>query len=32
MTGSYGILSLNTKLGFWHQLAEMIKGSLGFVG
>nr|WP_287670304.1 MULTISPECIES: hypothetical protein [unclassified Microcystis] len=26
------MLSLNTKLGFWHQLAEMIKGSLGFVG
>ncbi|MDJ0550695.1 MAG: hypothetical protein ACK4YL_25395 [Microcystis sp.] len=26
------MLSLNTKLGFWHQLAEMIKGSLGFAG
>ncbi|WP_416338798.1 orange carotenoid protein N-terminal domain-containing protein [Microcystis aeruginosa] len=25
MTRSYGIPSLNTKLAFWYQLAEMIK-------
>ncbi|NCS12500.1 MAG: hypothetical protein GPJ08_15785 [Microcystis aeruginosa G13-09] len=24
ITSSYGILSLNTKLAFWYQLAEMI--------
>lgn len=25
ITRSYGILSLNTKLAFWYQLAKMIK-------